>query len=105
MDDRTKTAHRNFDQATTAGENIAQDAQVRYGAAMDNARDLNAKMVEMVRANADAAFEATNQIASAKSPADLVQAWSTYATKQFAMLNSQAKELTAIWQKFLVPPR
>jgi len=39
MDDRTKTARRNFDQATTVGENIAQDAQVRYGAAMDNARD------------------------------------------------------------------
>lgn len=104
MDDRAKTARRNFDQATAAGENVVQDAQVRYAAAMESACDLNTKLVEMVRANTDAALEATTQIASAKSPADLAQAWSTYATKQYAMLSDQARELTAVWQKFFVPP-
>lgn len=105
MDDRTKGTRRNFDQAVAAGETAVQDSQVRYTAAMENACDLNAKLVEMMRANADAALEATTQIARAKTPADLAQAWSTHATKQFAMLTDQARELTAVWQNFFVPPR
>lgn len=116
MDDRVRTARRNLDQASAAGANAVRDAQVSYenavrdtqagyGAAMGNACDLNAKLAEMVRANAEAALEATSQIASAKSPAELAQAWSTHAAKQFAMLTDQTRELTAAWQKFFVPPR
>lgn len=103
MDDRTK-ATGNLHQAATAAENTVQHGQERYVVAMESARELNTKLVEMVRANADAALEAANQITSAKSPADLAEAWSSYATKQFAMLSDQVKELTAVWQKFLVPP-
>jgi hypothetical protein len=105
VDDRAKTAGRKFDQPTATGKNVVQEAQVRYAAAMENACDLNTKLVEMVRANAEAALEATTQIANAKNPADLAQAWSTNATKQFAMLTDQARELTAVWHKFFVPPR
>ena len=105
MDDRAKTARRNFDQPAAAAENAVQDAQVNYAAAIENACDFNKKLGEMLRANADAAFEASNQIARAKSPNDLFQAWSTHATKQFAMLSDQARELTTAWQKFFVPPR
>lgn len=105
MDDRTKTTRRNFDQATAAGETAVKESQLRYTAAMENASDLNGKLVEMMRENAEAALDAASQIASAKTPADLAQAWSTHATKQFAMLTDQASELTAVWQKFFVPPR
>ena len=105
MDDRTKTPGRKLDQAAAAGTNAVQDAQVRYAAAIENARDLNMKLVEMVRANADAALEAAVQIANAKNPADIAQAWSTHAARQFAMLTDQAKELTAVWQRFFVGPR
>ena len=100
-----KTSGRNFDQATAASEDALQHAQVRYASAMENVCDLNRKFVEMVGANAEAALEATTQIAGAKSPADLARAWSTHATKQFAMLTDQARELTAVWQKVLTPPR
>jgi hypothetical protein len=104
VDDSTKAARRKFDQAAAAGETAVQDSQVRYTAAMENACDLNAKLVEMIRENGEAALEATTQIAAAKTPADLAQAWSTHATKQFAMVTDQARELTAVWQKFFVPP-
>jgi len=90
VDDRAKAAGRQFDQVTAAGKNTVQDAQVRYAAAMENARDLNTKLVEMVRANAEAALEATVQIANAKSPTELAQAWSTHAARQFAMLGERA---------------
>ena len=105
MDDRTKTAHRNAGQAAATAEDTIQDAQAQYGRAVESISELNSKLVEMVRANAEAAVEAATQIAKAKNPADLAQTWSTYATRQFATLTDQAKELTMVWQKFFVPPR
>jgi len=105
MDDRTKTAHRNTGQTAAAADDAFRDAQARYGTAMESASELNTKLVEMVRTNAEAALDAANQIARAKNPADLAQTWSTYATRQFATLTDQAKELTTAWQKFFVPPR
>lgn len=97
MDDRVDTARRNFNQAAVEGENVAQDAQMRYTAALNGATDLSTKLVEMVRANTEAALEATAQIATARNPADLVQAWTAYGTKQFAMLNEQTRELMTVW--------
>ncbi len=105
MDDRERTARRTFDQVTAAGENVVQDVQSRYAEAIENASDLNAKLVEMANANAKAAVDATAELASAKNPADFTRAWSTHAAKQFAMFAGQARELTAAWQTFLVPPR
>ena len=105
MDDRTKTARRNLDQVAAAGEAALEGSRAGYTAGIENVSDLNAKIVEMVRANAEATLEAATHIASAKNPADLAQAWSTYATKPFEMLTDQARELAAVWQKFFIPPR
>jgi hypothetical protein len=105
VDDQTKATRRNFDQATAAGETAVRDSQVRYTAAMENVSDLNAKLVEMMRANAKAALDATTELGRAKTPADLAQVWSSHATKQFTMLTDQASELAAVWQRFFVPPR
>jgi hypothetical protein len=105
VDDRTKTANRNFERAAAVGKTAVQDAQVRYTAAMEDLRDLNMKLVEMARASTEAALEAGAAIANAKNPGDLAHVWSTHAAKQFAILTDQARELTGIWQKFLAPPR
>ncbi len=48
----------------------------------------------MARANTDAAFDFAREVAEAKAPSDLVQAWTTHATKRFDMLTKQASELT-----------
>jgi hypothetical protein len=103
VDDRTKTARRSVDQATAGSETAVRETQVSYTTAMGNVINLSAKLLEMLRANAEATLEATTQIAGAL--ADLAQAWSTQATRQFAMLTDQARELTGIWQKFFVPAR
>jgi hypothetical protein len=48
----------------------------------------------MAQANTHAAFGFAREVAEAKGPSDLVQAWTTNATKQFDMLTKQASELT-----------
>jgi hypothetical protein len=56
-------------------------------------------MIDMARANADATFDLALQIATAKTPSDIVELWPEYTRKQFEMLSEQAKELTALGQK------
>jgi phasin len=69
------------------------------GATMENIRALNVKIIDMARANAEAAFDLAFQIATAKAPSDIVELWSQHARKQFELLSEQTKELTALGQK------
>jgi hypothetical protein len=68
--------------------------------ALVNARDLNVRLINIARANTDAAFDFAREVAEAEAPSDLLQAWATHATKQFDMLTKQASELTTLGQQF-----
>jgi len=59
-----------------------------------------AERPDMARANTDAAFDFAREVAEAKAPSDVVQVWSTHATKQFDMLTKQASELSTLGQQF-----
>lgn len=85
-DTATRTAHKNFD--------IGRGLQEGFGSALENVRDLNVKLIDMARANTDAAFDFAREVAEAQAPSDLFQAWTTHATKQLDMLTKQASELT-----------
>jgi len=67
--------------------------------ATENIRAFNVKMIGMARANAEAVFEFSLQIATAKAPSDIAELWTTHAHKQFEMLSEQTKEMTALTQK------
>ena len=67
--------------------------------ARENVRDLNVRLIDMAQTNTDAAFDLAREVAEAKAPSDLVQAWTTLATKQFDMLTKQASELTILSQR------
>jgi hypothetical protein len=56
-------------------------------------------MIDMVRANTDAAFDLVLKIATCKTPADVMELWPEHARKQFELLNEQTKELSALGQK------
>jgi phasin len=62
-------------------------------------RDYNLKMIDMARANTEGVFEFARQLATAKSPSDMVELWTSHARKQFEILSEQIKELTALGQK------
>ena len=99
-DSTSRTAYKNFDKTLTTGTEIGREFQERFGSALENVRDLNVRLIDMARANTDAAFDFAREVAEAEAPSDLVQAWSTHATKQFDMLAKQASELTTIGQQF-----
>ena len=62
-------------------------------------RDYNLKMIEMAQANIEAVFEIARQLATAKTPSDMIELGTSHARKQFEMLSEQTKELTALGQK------
>ena len=84
------------------GSETIQGVQEKFMSAAKKSRDLNVKLIEMAEANTQAAFDLAREVAEAKGPSDLVEAWTTNATKQFDLLTKQAGELTRLGQRFAV---
>jgi hypothetical protein len=93
-DTASRTARKNFDKTLTASAEIGRGIQEGYGSAFENVRDLNVRLINMARANANAAFDFAREVAEAQEPSDLVHACTTHATKQFDVLNKQFEMLT-----------
>jgi len=82
-----------------AAEQAERKIEEGASAVAGNLRDLNVTLIEMAHANINAAFEFARQAASARTPSDMVNLWSTHLPKQLRLLTEQAKELTELGQK------
>jgi phasin len=100
MNEASKIARESFDKTLETSAKTVQEVQEGCTLALENVRDLNVRLIDMARANTDAAFDFAREVAEANAPSDLVQAWTTHATKQFDMLTKQASELTTLGQQF-----
>ena len=92
----SRIARESIDKTIETGAETVRGVQDGFTSALENVRDLNVRLIGMARANSDAAFDFAREVAEAKAPSDLVQAWTTHATKQFDMLTKQANELTTL---------
>jgi hypothetical protein len=101
-DTASRMARESFDKTLETGAETVRGVQDGVTSALENVRDLNAKLIDMAWANTDAAFDFAREVAEAKVPSDLVQAWTTHATKQLDMLTKQASELTTLGQQFAI---
>ncbi len=102
MNDDTarRAARESIDQTMAIGADAVRGIQEGFTSALENARDLNVRLVDMGRANTDAAWNFAREISTVKGPSDLVQVWAKHATKQFDVLTKQASELTTLGQHF-----
>ena len=69
-----------------------QAVEKSYSVTVENIRVLNVKMIEVARANFEAAFDFALQIATASSPSDISGLWTIHVRKQFEMLNEQTTD-------------
>jgi hypothetical protein len=97
-DSMSRIAREDFDKTLETGAETVRGIQEGVTAARENVRDINVRLIDMAQANSDAAFDLAREVAEASS--DMVQAWTTHATKQFDMLTKQASELTILTQRF-----
>ena len=100
MNEASRVTRENFDKTLETGAETVREVQEGFTSALENVRDLNVRLIEMVQANTHAAFDFAREVAEAKGTSDLVQACTTHATKQLDMLTKQAGELTTLGQKF-----
>ena len=80
-------------------EQSARAAEQSYSTAVENMRNYNLKMLDMAQANVEAVFEVARQLATAKTPADMIELCTAHAHKQFELLSEQTNELTALGQR------
>lgn len=95
-------ANEAVDKGKVATERSARAIEQSYSATAANMRDYNLKMIDMTKANIKSVFDFASQLATARTPSDIVELWSTHARKQFEMFGEQTKELTALGQKLAV---
>ena len=81
-------------------EQSARAAEQSYSTAVENMRNYNLKMLDMAQANVEAVFEVARQLATAKTPADMIELCTAHAHKQFELLSEQTNELTALGQRW-----
>ena len=100
MNETSRIVRESFDKTLETGDETVRGIQEGFTSALENVPDLNARLIDMAQANTDAAFNFAREVAEAKAPSDLVQAWTTHVTKQFDTLTKQAGELTTLSQRF-----
>ncbi len=77
----SRMARENRDKTLETGAETARGIQEGVTSALENVRDLNARLIDMAEANTNAAFDFAREVAEAKAPSDLVQAWKTHANQ------------------------
>lgn len=84
---------------SAAAEQTTKLIENTFVSAAKGIKDYNFKAIEFAQVNSDAAFDYARQLMSAKSPSEMLEAWTTHARKQFEVLTEQTKELTMLVQK------
>ena len=82
--------------ATQESTDLLEDS---YSTASKGAADYGLKLIEVGRANTNAAFDFAGQLMTVKSLSEAVELSTSYARKQFDAMSVQGKELTALAQK------
>jgi phasin len=78
---------------------MSERHQQSYSTAVENMRDFNLRMIDMAQTNTEAVFEVARQLATVKTPSEMIELCTSHARRQFETLSAQTKELTALGQK------
>ena len=88
-----------YEKMKAAAEEATDVLETTYSTATKGASDYGLKVIEVARANTNAAFDFAGEIMAAKTLSEVVELTSAHARKQFEALTQQSKELGALAQK------
>jgi phasin len=83
----------------SAAEEATGMMETSYANATKGASDYGLKMVEMARANSNAAFDYAAELMGARTFAQMLEISTSHTRKQMESMATQAKELTTLAQK------
>ena len=70
-----------------------------FTTASKGASEYSAKLMEIMKANSTATLDFAQELLGVKTPAAVIELWTSHARKQFETFSAQAKELTELGQK------
>jgi phasin len=88
-----------YEKMKAAAEEATDVLETTYSTATKGASDYGLKVIEVARANTNAAFDFAGEIMAAKTLSEVVELTSAHARKQFETLTQQSKDLSALAQK------
>jgi phasin len=92
-------AKETYEKMKSAAEEATDVIEDTYATASKGASDYGLKVIEVARANTNAAFDFAGQLMTVKSLSEMVELSTAHSRKQFETLTAQSKELVAIAQK------
>jgi phasin len=88
-----------YEKMKAAAEEATDVLETTYSTATKGASDYGLKVIEVARANTNAAFDFAGEIMAAKTLSEVVELTNAHARRQFEQLTAQSKELNALAQK------
>jgi hypothetical protein len=98
-DEGADMARENIRKGRAKAEQVVEATQEGMQMAGDNARQMNLKLIEMMRNNAETFFEFAEEIATVKDPSHFFEIWTKYTQKQIESLSRQGQELASLGQR------
>jgi len=89
----------NYEKLKTAAEEAGDLLEDTYSTASKGMSEYGLKVIELSRANANAAFDFATELFGVKSLSEAIELTTSHTRKQFEALTAQGKELTSIAQK------
>lgn len=89
----------NWEKMKAATEEATDLIEDSYSTATKGCADYGLKLIELSRANTNAAFDLAGQLLTIKSLSEAVELSTAHMRKQFETLGAQSKELSALAQK------
>jgi len=88
-----------YEKMKAAAEDATDVLEDTYSLASKGCADYGLKLIELARANTNAAFDFASELYGVKSFAEFVELSTAHTRKQFDTLTAQSKELAALAQK------
>jgi phasin len=88
-----------YEKMKATAEQNTEMLETVYSTASKGSTEYGMKLIEMSRANTNAAFDFFEKLFGVKSPTELAELSTAHARSQFETLSSQSKELASLCQK------
>lgn len=88
-----------YEKMKSAAEEATSLLEETYSCASKGASDYGLKLIDVARANTNAAFDYATELLAAKSLSEVVELSTAHARKQFEAMSAQSRELTTLAQK------
>jgi phasin len=92
-------AKENYEKMKAAAEEATDVMETTYSTATKGSAEYGQKLIDVARANTNAAFDFFAEFIAVKSLSEAVELSTAHARKQFEVVTEQTKDLTSIAQK------